>query len=265
MIGIEHTGFTSLGTSTTKTQLGGADIILPAWAKSILAVIPVGVIDTVTAAQSLVSKFELESDDFDVSPYQVEPAPVAGLLGASGGSLFTGKAEKYPCGAICNGGDRLRAYMTALVANTSAPYGGAGIVISDQPAGHPQRKSKMGTVTSTGTSASADVAGTAYTFTGGHRITELFGSVTGTTVAAADGIIAYMKYMSNEFVRSAPLKLPLNGLSGGLGTLTIAFVDGTSRAPVDVPISSPTTIQDYLYMGLAPGTAGYFVSGVMFE
>ncbi len=266
IIAIEHTGFTSLGTGTAKTKLGAANVILPAWAKSILAVIPVGVIDTVTAAQSLITSCELESDDVPINPYQVLPAPIAGLLGASGGGLFAGKAEQYAVGCPVNGGEQIAVSMTALVLNTSAPYGGAALVISNMPAGHAQRHAKIGTLTSTGTTASSDVAGTRYNFSGAKHIVELIGAVVPTTVAAADGILGYIKYTSNEFDQAVPLKLPVNPIAGGLGTLNISFIDGVSRAPVDVPVSpGQVNIQDYLYMGLAPGTAGNFVDGVIYE
>ncbi|WP_143311646.1 hypothetical protein, partial [Candidatus Methanoperedens nitratireducens] len=265
IIAIEHSGFTSLGTGTAKTKMGGANVILPQWARSLLAVLPQAAIDTVTAAQSLIAQCDIESDDVPVVPFQCLTAPVAGLLGASGGALFTPKTEKYAIGCPLNGGEQIAAYLTALVANTSAPTGGVGLVVSNMRAPHAQRHAKMGTLTSTGTGASADVAGTRYNFSGGNRILELFGAAVPTTVAAADGIIGYIKYQSNEFKQSVPLKLPLNPISGGLGTLTIAFVDGVSRQPVSVPIPrAQVNIQDYLYMGLAPGTAGNFVDGLVY-
>ncbi len=266
IIAIEHTGFTSLGTGTAKTLLGAANVILPAWAKSVLAVIPVGVLDTITAAESLITSCELESDDVAVNPYQVLPAPIAGLLGASGGGLFAGKAEKYAVGCPVDGGEQIRVYMTALVANTAAPLGGAGLVISNMPAGHLQRHAKIGTLTSTGTTASSDVAGTKYNFSGAKHIIELMGAVAPAAVAAAGAILGYVRYTSNEFDQSVPLKLPLNAIAGGLGTLNIDFIDGTSRASVDVPVSGgQVNIQDYLYMGLAPAAAGNFVDGVIYE
>lgn len=264
MIGIEHTGFTGLGTGTTKTQLGGADVVLPAWAKSVLAILPNVTIDVPTAAESVITNCVLESDDFPVSPFEVLNAPIGAVLGATTGT-FAAKTEKYAVGAPCKGGDRLRVYGTALVANTAAPTMGCGVVVSDMMPGHKPQHAKLGTLTSSGTTATSDVAGTAYQFVGGRRIKELIGVFGHTTVAAASAVNGYIKYSSSEFIQSTPLKLPLNPISAGLSTLVPTFIDGVSRAQVDVPISSPTRIQDYLYMGLAPTVAGNFVSGVVYE
>lgn len=266
IVAIEHSGFTSLGTGTTKTKMGGANVILPQWAKDLMAVLPVAAMDTPTAAQSLIAQCDLESDDVPIVPFQCLAAPTGAILGASGGAMFTGKAEKYGIGCPLNGGEQIAAYLTALVANTAAPYGGVGLVISNIPASHPQRHAKMGTLTSTGTTASTDVAGTRYNFSGGHRLLELFGVVAPGVVASADGIIGYLKYQSNEFLQSVPLKLPINPISGNLATLAISFIDGVSRAPVSVPVpTAQVNIQDYLYMGLAPAGAGNFVDGVVYE
>lgn len=264
-IAIEHSGFTSMGTSTSKTLMGGANIILPAWAKSILAVIPQCTIDVPTVSQSVIPLCELESDDVQVNPYQVLGAPIAACLGATVGSLVA-KPEKWAVGCPVNGGEQIRAYMTALVANTAAPYGGVSIVISDRSAGHAQRHAKVGTLTSSGTSAASDVAGTRYNFSAANRIVELQGILAPATVAAADALMGYFKFSSNEFRQTVPLKLPITPTSGGLSTIFSNLIDGVSRAPVDVPVSPvQVNIQDYLYMGLAPAANGNFITGVVYE
>jgi len=263
--GIEFTSaWTSIGTATTKTQLGN-DVVFPAWATYLDAVMPQAILNTITAAESLIPACILESNDFRVAPFEVLGAPEGSTLGASGGGHFQGRQEKYAIGCPIKGGSRLSVYGQALVANTAAPVMGAGIVVSNEHPGHVQKHAKLGTATTTGTAATSDVAGTPYTIVDASRITELFGVVAMTTVAGGDALGGYIKYSSSEFVDSPPLKLPLNPIGTGLATLQISYIDGVSRAPVNVECKSPTRIADYLYMPLAPGAAGNFVSGVIYE
>lgn len=264
-VGIDFTSaWTSVGTATAKTQLGG-DLTLPAWARNIWGIMPQGILNVITAAETMILACLLESDDFSVAPFECLAAPEGATLGASGGGHYQGRQEKYAVGCPVAGGSRLRVYGQALVANTAAPVMGAGVVVSDQNPGHVQKHAKLGTATTTGTTATADVAGTAYRIVGGSKITELLGILGGTTVAGGDALGGYLKFSSSEFLQNTPLKLPLNVIPTGLATLQIAFIDGVSRAPVSVGVRSPTTIQDYLYMPLAPGAAGNFISGVVYE
>lgn len=263
MIGIEIASPTSLGTSTTKTQLG-SDIILPSWCKSIVGIIPAVVLDTPTAAEAFTGTVTLESDDFQVQPFEAPLHPIDSVLGATA-NTFTPANLTYPVHCSVKGGDRLRVYMTPKVANTAAPYGQCGVVVSDLPPQNTQKHAKTGTVTSTGTTAGSDVAGTPYSFTGGRRITELLGLVRHTTLAATDGILGYIRYASSEMQQAAPLKLPLNPISGILGAAGGSLGAGLARAQVDIPIYTPTTVSDFLYMGVAPNTAGYWISAVIFE
>jgi len=150
------------------------------------------------------------------------------------------------------------------VSNTGALTTAMEIRISDQPPVFPQRHAKCGTLTSSGTTASSDVAGTAYQITGGSRIVELMGVFGHTTVAAASAVTGYFKFTSSEYRLSMPVKMMLDPVSTGLGTLQTTNPRNT-RSPVDIPIQSPATIQDYLYMGLAPTVAGNWVTGVIYE
>ncbi|MBU1013803.1 MAG: hypothetical protein KKG99_12425, partial [Bacteroidetes bacterium] len=68
-LGSDRVGATSLGTGTTKTLLGGGNLVLPGWARSIVAVIPVVNIDVPTVSESVLAKLILESDDFNVGPF----------------------------------------------------------------------------------------------------------------------------------------------------------------------------------------------------
>jgi len=266
VIGSDIVGSTSLGAaSTTKTLLGGADLVLPEWAKSIVAVIPIVNIDVPTVSESVIAKLILESDDFNVGPFEVLAAPASSCLGATVAPSIA-KPEKYLVNCPVPGGAKLSVYGQALVANTAAPVMSCAVVISSEPPTGPQRFAKMGTLTSSGTTASTDVAGTQYSFSKGNEIVELFGTLAPDTVAAADAMQGYIRYSSSELERPTPLKLPLNPVPGGLSTLFSTKLDGVSRLPVRAPIvRGQVNIQDYLYMDLAPAAAGSFVSGVIIQ
>lgn len=262
--GVDRVNATSLGTGTTKTLLGGANLILPDWARSIVAVRPVVNIDVPTASESVIAKLILESDDFNVGPYEVLAAPLGACLGATV-APFAAKPEYYPVNCPVSGG-QLKIYGQALVANTAAPVMSCAVVVSNQPPKGKQKYAKMGTLTSTGTTASTEVSGTTYNFTKSTRITELFGVIAPDTVQAADALSGYIRYNSTEYTHVTPAKLELNPSPGGLSTIFSSKIDGVSREPVSIPTNTgQVTIQDYLYMDVAPTAAGSFVSGVIFE
>ena len=265
---IDVVGPTSLGTGTTKTLIGGGNLVLPGWARSIVAIIPTVSIAVPTAAQSVITKVSLESDDFTVGPFEVPAAPLGSFLGALSNPGLA-KAERYLVNCPVNGGDQLKIYGQALVLNTGAPSMSVAVVVSDQPPGGSQRFAKMGVLTATGLVASTEVAGTLYSFSKARRIVELLAVVAPTTVAAAEDIHGHIRYSSSEFEYAGPLKLPYNPVIAGLGATTInTIIDGVSRAPVDFPIkagTSQTNIQDYFTMNGTLAVAGYFVTGVIFE
>lgn len=259
-----HSGNTSLGTSTTKTLMGGANMILPAWAKSILAVTPQATIDVPTAAQSLLPLCELESNDVSINPFQCLVSPTGAILGVSGGATHTDENQTYAVNCPVGGGEQIAAYITALVANTSAPYGGVELLISNQQA-PAQRHAKTGTLTSTGTTALSDVAGTKYNFSGAHQIVELQAFVGHTTVATADGFLGYAKFTSNEFEGVNEARMALNPIGGGLATLQVTHTRVTRRK-VQIPVSpGQVNIQDYINAIAIQATAGNWMTGVIYE
>jgi len=262
-----HTGYTSLGTGTTKTQLGGAAVILPSWAKSILAVKPnVNIFDN-TTAEAVITSCDVESNDLSLMPFQVLPSPIASTLLGTNVQQYQHKPEIYAMGVQTQGGEQVNVYETALVANTAAPTGGATLIVSNMPAGHPQRHAKIGTLTSTGVTASSDVAGTRYNFSGAKHIIELQAVMAGSLCTTVRGWMGYVKFTSNEFEGVADVKMELNPICGGSGTDISQYVDGTSRQQVDIPVApGQVNIQDYAFFGVvSPTTAGNFVTGVIYE
>lgn len=265
VIGSDIVGGTSIGTGTTKTLLGGADLVLPEWARSIVAIIPIVNIAVPTASESVIAKCILESDDFNVGPFEVLAAPLSACLGGTI-APFVAKPERYIVNCAVPGGAKLSIYGQALVANTTAPIMNCTVIISSESPVGPQRFAKMGALTGTGTTASTDVAGAQYSFSKGLKIVELFGIIAPDTIQAADDISGHFRYSSSEFERVTPLKLPMNPVPGGLSTIFSSKVDGVSRLPVNVPIvAGQVNIQDYCYMDTAPIAAGSFVTGVIVE
>ncbi len=260
---------TSLGVSTAKTLLGGAAVILPAWARTVLAVVPVSVPDASVAAQPLNTQIDVESNDVSITPYQVLCAPTGATLQGTIAAALTPKAEKWPMNLPVSGGEQISVYGTDLFAYaTTAPYAMAALVVSSEPANRygPQKHSKTGTITSLGTTANSDVAGTRYNFSGSRHITELFGIVNNIIVAAADGMLGYIKYTSNEFLGIADARLVVNPVAPGVSTSFGTLVDGVSRMPVDIPTApGQVNVQDYANLGLIAASAGDFISGVMYD
>lgn len=270
-----HTGFTVID-STTKTKMGAADVLLPAWTRMIPAMRPTLTQDTVTTGEPVLGIAAIESGDVPILPFEVLPAPTGAGLGSSI-STFQSKPEEYVMNVKCLGGEAISCYMTGGYNHTTEPYGGISLAIANEEwvkmfaRGLRQRHAKIGTVTSTGTTASSDVAGTRYAFSGGDHIVELIGVAVHGTVATGDGMAGYVKYTSNEFEQSVTdVKLPLNPVNGALigagYIMGTTYVDGVSRVPVDIPVGrGQVNIQDYAYFGIIPAAAGRFVDGVIYE
>jgi hypothetical protein len=258
-------GSTSIGTGTTKTLLGGKSLILPEWARAIVAIIPIVTIDVPTVSESVLAKCVLESEDFTIGPFEVLASPISACLGATISPLVS-EPEKYLVNCPVPGGAKLDIYGEALVANTTAPVMSCAVIISSEPPTGKQRFAKMGAITSTGTVASTDVPGTPYSFSKGREIIEVFGVVAPDTVAAGDAMTGYIRLASSEFARSTPCKMPFTPIAGGLSTIFSTKIDGVSRLPVRIPLEAgQKNISDYLYMDLAPAAAGNWVSGVIVE
>lgn len=262
MIGLELAAYTEL-VGVAKTQLnGGNDVILPAWARSIVAIEVAMVLETpATGEQTVIAAAMLESDDFSISPFEVLANPIGAVL--TTGSVESKGKERYAVNAAVNGGDRVRVYGQEFSTTTDQPEMAVALVISSEPPSYTQKHAKIGTMTTTG-AVDGDTAGTAYTFTAGHRITELVGMVTAEAGVTVQVFAGYIRFESSEFGAPVPLKLLLEPVNGFI-TIGTNNVPGVTRQVVDVPVRSPTTIQDYLNLAVTSTTAGQFISGVIYE
>jgi len=261
MIGIDAIGPTSIGTTTVKTQIGGAALVMPAWARAILAVRPTLVTETPTSEQSVMAYLTLESDDFAVQPYLALCNPIM-PVDTDGGPLV-GEPPWYPVNCPINGGDRLKVYGTSLLANTGAPMMGCEIVVSDKKPGA-QLHSKIGTLTETGVTPSVNVVEASYTLTGGNTLKELLGFVALETMATVDTIIGRLEFISNDLQSPTPLKLIANPICAMIGTGPTS-TPGLARAKVDVPIRSPCQFTNNLNMANTPAAHGHFITGVLYQ
>lgn len=264
MIGSDFVGLTNLGTGVVKTQLGDADLVLPAWARSILAVRPTLVTETPVADEAVMAYLTLESDDIAVQPFLALCNPISGV-DAAAGAAFAGEPPWYPVNCPVNGGDRLKVYGTSLNAITTGGWMGCQVVLSDKKAGG-QIHGKIGTVTSTGTTIDLNVNEPSYTLTGGTMLKEILGFVAMMAVAATDAIAGRLEFLSNDFKEPTPLKLPLNPICGGISATIIGtMTPGLSRAKVEVPIMSPCQLTNNLNMAVSPAGAGQFITGVLYQ
>jgi hypothetical protein len=257
---------TSLGTGTTKTQLG-TDFKLPSDARALLGVLPTIADITPTTVQSITAKLELEGSDIkNLTPFQVLFPPIGAGLSTVFNTL-TGQ-EKWDVFAPLQGGEQVSVYGTSLVANTVAPKATCHLIVSNNPGdlqGQMQRHAKLGTVTASGTTADTDVNGTSYNFSGGRKIIELVGLFHPKTIAAGDALIGGIKFTSSEFVDGYPTELPLRSFSYGLGATGSILIPGVSRRSIDINLKPGTVnIQDYLNCHLLPASAGSFVDGVVY-
>ena len=241
-----------------ETQLGGADLVLPAWARSILAIRPAVAHATPAATKVLVHKLHLDSEDFSVAPYEVLCATTGPFVGT--GAVQAPESPWYPVNCPVDGGSRLKVYGQALVDAGVHANMSCQIIISDKKAGGQYHAKVGGAYTAVG-AAGIYTPGTAYTVTGGHTIEEIYG-VLGLDGVTVEGAMGYFEFRSNDFDDPTPLKLPTNPYSachtdGGANTT------GLARAKVEVGMLSPCKITGSLT--LADVSAGDFITGVLYR
>lgn len=254
-IGTKFTGYTSIGTSTTATLLGGANLKLPDGAKEILGIFafltsPAGN----TAAESVNGKIDVQSDDLRINPYTVFANPIGSSLLKSVAQV-QGEAQFFPINCKCNGGEELKIYGQAQIAHTIAPYMGCLVVFTNQPTGKPQVFSKVSATATTGTAA-ARVASGSITITGGSRLVSIAGYAVGTTVAALKGLAGYFDLSSDDFTPSWLIHLPIEPISGQVDTNIQECVSTLGRKKVDIAIRSHCVINAGFTLSVALTTAG---------
>ncbi len=242
-----------------RTAIGGADLVLPAWARTILAIRPLIIDSAPTADQELLTSISLESDDFSVQPYEVLCNP---LQTVASFPVQSAEAQWFPVNCPVNGGDRLRILGNELDAgHATDPYAMVQIILSDKKAGG-QYHAKIGTATVSG-AATIRTAEASYTITGGHTLEEIYGAVIPTALAIDEGIAGIFEFISNDLGEPTPLKLPTAPMHGAETAVGIG-VPSLARAKVEVPILSPCKLSNYLTLTTTL-TAGEFITGVLYR
>lgn len=245
---------------STETLLGGADLVLPAWARSILAIRPAVANATPTTVQPMIHKLHLESDDFAVQPFEVLCAPTGPNVGANS-TVQAPESPWYPLNCPVNGGDRLKAYGHELEGLAANAFMSCQVILSDKKAGGQYHAKVGGALTNDG-AVDIYTPGTAYTITGGHTLEELYGLCM-SDGATLEGMMGYFEFRSNDYGEPTPLKLPTNPISAGIGTGGTCTT-GLSRAKVELPILSPCKITGSLTLADAPAN-GKFITGVLYR
>lgn len=261
-------GMTALSnTADTDTAIGGGAWDIPVWAKSIFAYGLAVQADLPTAAQAILCRSNVQSDNAPVAPLEGFAAPISGILGASGPGASVGKVEAYDVNMRVNGGERLTPNIRPLTTNTT-DYGTLYFVVSDAMAPQAQRHIKAGTLT-TDTAVSGENPGTAYAISGARNIVELLGVMAPATVAGSEGMVHRIRFSSTEFAGLNNADLTMNPPQTGLATLQSASVAGVSRQKCNIPIQavSQCNIQDYwnALSSTTLATATPWASGVVYE
>lgn len=271
VIGILYAVEASLGTGTTKTQINAAkSLVLPAWARSVVAVRPIyGLGTAVTEAESCWIEAFVESDDVAVQPFSMQCTPILSALTDNSADIDTiiPEWETYPINAPINGGEELKIWGQCGVANTAAPYLAMAVIVSNQPPTYKQLYGKTGTLTASAV-ATGEQAGTPYTIGGATNIKEVYGMVASTTVVTDISTSGYFKLTSNDFIDTKiPVKYGFAPIPGTDGTMTNgcpAYLK-QARYKLEVQTNSQCTITDSIYFDTVNTTAGYWRTGLFFE
>jgi hypothetical protein len=250
----------------TDVLIGGGSLKLPAAAKSILAIIPyVAAPGGNTAGEPIIAKVSLVSDDFPVAPYTVPCQVIGSSLGKSGIQPLE-EAPTYPVNCPVKGGSELKIYGAGLIDHTIEPYVAVTVVIGDFYAA-PQFHAKLGTVTSTGTSAT-EVAGSGIRLTGCRAIKKVAGFAVGGTVSEKTGIMGKFRLSSAGFKGMGDVEFAAEPISGVLktdaSTASAQEYAKLTMVDVDVPVTDPIDINDYFTLAVALSAAGKWAVGLIY-
>lgn len=256
--------------TTTKVRLSGdksgnsAPYVNNERSKAILAVQPY-IAAHLTAAQTVIAKLHVESDDLGLKNYQVFAPPIQGGLGATVPALSDPMSSgAYPLNVKTEGGERIDFSGEALVTNTVEPLMGCLVYWSDQPPRDKVLKAQVTDETSTGTAA-ATVAGPSITITGKveRRIKAIVGILTNLVQTATDRGIGYFHLGGDEI--EADQYFPAEPIQGFLGATGNSAARLAYIKNLNVKVTTPATITTELVLEEALTSAGNFVLGILYE
>lgn len=264
-------------TTTAKIQLSGdrsgnaTSWIAPASCRGILAIQPVLYQITPVANVTAITTLKVESDDLGIQAYEVFANP----LQSNVATTDTGAADaitsvRYPAFFPCKGGEQVNFYGINQVTSTTGL--GANLWWTDDPRNLTDKPYRAlvggtagaaGSTTSTGTSAVA-VAGANITISGSNLkvIKSVYGLATNTTITAANPI-------TGQFILAAPelaftIRFNADPAAGSLGTAQV-LNHLTKMDNLSIPCRTPSTIATTFNITQAPGTAGKFANGILYQ
>lgn len=277
----------SLGVGTTKTKLGGtqvvgtsADYTIPTAARCIVAVRPKVYGTTPTANQSVLATLKIESQDLGMKDFEIFANPLDSGLGTIE-TQFQDKGKWWPLMQPCNGGEKMQFYGTAQIANTVAVYESVDLLLSDTwPEGFTgngwnpmygpvQAKiagiNSGGGPTATGTAAlSIGTDGGITISTPRKRLIDLVGVVVGTTPAASKPIGGQFFVNASELAVN-PQRWVAEPITGFLGVSVVGNqVHLSDTGPINLALRAPSTLKGNFALDLAITTAGNFEVGYIY-
>ena len=266
--GVDTAKSTSLGTSTTKTTISGANMIVPAWAREIVAFVPyyTDVAHANNASDQIQAKMIVESEDCVIQPFQVVLTGMVGGLGTIHDQHQV-TPEIFECHCPVKGGEEITISGQSLAAVTdSGPEMGVSIIYSSVRSGQRQIFSKVGTCTSTPTT-SGEGPGTAFNIYGAEEIISVKGSIclSGASLGTSEPLFGYFRLTSPDFSEPTPLEFCATPHPAGLGTIGTPTHGEDVRFDVRIPVTKTCTVQDYFNLENDITDAGKFTTTVFFH
>lgn len=270
--GQDSTDPTSIGTSVTKTLLNGnAVLTTPNEARNLIGIIPACAPNAaLTAAQSMLTKFEVESKAIkDILPKAIVSSPVHGGLSTFTTAMVPALSS-YAFNTPLSGNEDVSYYGTALVANTAAPDAWVDVMYSNRRP-NPQREPHVfwdgpTDETSTGTAAANGILGQAFTLNATRQsILRYLYTVLGVgTVTASEAYMATGVISSNDVMTSMPVKGSAQPMATGVHTFLEVMQPNNLVHEIWVPAKPTARIQTTLNLTEALTAAGNWYQGVGF-
>jgi hypothetical protein len=264
----------SLGTSTTRTQINGAsDYFIPAQISQLIGVEwAQAETGAYTAGESIQTVTELTSQDItpNIAPKRVALPGIIGGLGTAGNGQIPA-LEEIPYNIMVRPSNRLQGWGTELTANTVAPRLGASLHLTDTPNGKPHvfwdvaDSSGTPTATALGTAA-ATVNGTNITLTGARALLRAYSRIYPTTVTASVDYLVYSTITCSNFNNAAPLKYYNTPIASHLGTAIGVTIPADSENPImrQFNTQAQVVVQNQYTVDIAITGNGKAITGVAF-
>ncbi len=281
----DRIGSQSLGTTSVQTQLSGqrnaaaSNYICPAWMNGLITIRGDLSELTPTAGQSVLATLKLQSNDVNFGNYEVPTVALGSVLGATNFQYSRGSnvKEVFPVGLAppatgTLGGVNIQIFGQTQVNCTVGPRMGATLWISNLTPAESQVYSLMSSKvqgsgpTSTGTTATQVSVGTPLpTISGatGATIFEAFGIVASGTIVASDQTQGFFLVQAPEV--PVPIRFDIDPITGFLGATGQVQNLWSYAENLHMEVTTPTSLQEFVNLEVAPANAGNFELGVLYQ